>query len=141
LNWKNGSARKIKKNIPEMVLSFCRKGMANQHRRDEWLREMESRQHNVVFPNTVENEARFWRNVDKQPYRTSTKIGLAILAIFVFGFLIRILVATHKEGVFWRFVLGMLLFCGPTFAVIAWATRRNLRNIEDSKRSRRMRNH
>ena len=31
--------------------------------RDEWLRDVYARQRNVVFPDTVQNEARFWRNI------------------------------------------------------------------------------
>jgi hypothetical protein len=51
--------------------------MGDHHKRDEWLQDIEARQRNVVFPDTVQNEARFWRNVGKQPFTTSTKVGLA----------------------------------------------------------------
>ena len=107
--------------------------MADQHKRDEWLQDIEDRQRSVVFPNTVENEARFWRNLGTTPSSTVTKIGLAVLAIFVFGFASTILIATYAAGVLWFFLLGMLLFCGSLFGAIAWATRRNLQRLESSR--------
>jgi hypothetical protein len=108
--------------------------MASHHKRDEWLQDIDARQRNVVFPNTVENETRFWRNLGTGPSKTSTKLGLAVLAIFVFGFAAVILVATYKAGAFWSFILAMLLWCGPIFGAIAWATRKSLRDIEKARR-------
>jgi hypothetical protein len=100
------------------------RGMGDHRKRDEWLQDIEARQRNVVLPDTVQNEARFWRNIGKQP-STSTKVGLALLAILGWGLFAVILVATFQEGFTWKFVLGMLLFWGPIFAAIAWATRRS----------------
>jgi len=37
--------------------------MSKSRKREEWLRDIEKRQRNVVFPDTVNNEARFWRNI------------------------------------------------------------------------------
>ncbi len=107
--------------------------MNNNRERDQWLQDVEARQRNVVFPNTVQNEARFWRNLSKQPFTTSTKVGLGILGLFVYGFLITILVAAFRAGVGWRLAVGMILFCGPLFGAITWATRRSLRNIENAR--------
>ena len=109
--------------------------MHGKHKgREEWLRDVETRQHNVVFPDTVQNEARFWRNLG--PSSTSAKVGLAVLAIFVLVSAAIILVATYAGGVLWEFVLAMILFCGSIFGAIAWATRRSLRNIENARRKR-----
>jgi hypothetical protein len=113
--------------------------MARYPNRDQWTRDVEARQRNVVFPNTVENETRFWRNLGTGPPRTSTRLGLAVLAIFVFSLSAVILVATYKAGVFWWFLLAMLLLCGPIFAAIAWATRRSLRDIEKSRHAPKLR--
>jgi protein-S-isoprenylcysteine O-methyltransferase Ste14 len=113
--------------------------MPNQHKRDDWLQDIQARQRNIVFPDTVENETRFWRNLGTGPSKTSTKIGLAVLAIFVFGFAAAILVATHQAGVTWLFVLAMLLLCGPIFGAIAWATRKSLRDIEKARRDPKLR--
>jgi hypothetical protein len=108
--------------------------MAKQHKRDEWMQDIDARQRNVVFPNTVENETRFWRNLGTGPSKTSTKLGLAVLGIFVFSFAAVILVATYKAGALWSFILAMLLLCGPIFGAIAWATRKSLRDIEKARR-------
>jgi uncharacterized membrane protein YgdD (TMEM256/DUF423 family) len=83
-----------------------------------------ARQRNIVFPNTLENEARFWRNIGTGPSQLSRKVGLAVLGIFVLGFAMVLLVATYERGVLWTFILGMVLFCGSIFGIIVWATRK-----------------
>jgi hypothetical protein len=108
--------------------------MGDHQKRDQWLQDIDARQRNVVFPDTVQNEARFWRNLGKGPSSTSARSGLVVLAIFVFVWAAIILVATYKVGVIWEFGLGMLLFCGSLFGAIAWATRRSLRNIQNARR-------
>ncbi|MFZ0135934.1 MAG: hypothetical protein WAK89_02675 [Candidatus Sulfotelmatobacter sp.] len=113
--------------------------MATQHERDEWLRDVEARQRTIVFPNTVENETRFWRNLGTGPSNTATRVGLAVLAIFVFGLAAAILAASYQAGAMWSFLLGMLLFCGSLFGAIAWATRRSLREIENHRQNPRRR--
>jgi succinate-acetate transporter protein len=110
--------------------------MANNHKRDQWLRDIEARQRNVVFPDTVQNETRFWHNISKRPLNTSSKIGLAFLALLGWGIFTRLFFATIQAGVTWLFVLGMLLVWGPIFGVIAWATRHSLRNIHNARRGR-----
>jgi hypothetical protein len=107
--------------------------MGSHHKQDRWLQDIEARQRNIVFPNTVENETRFWRNLGTGPSKTSTKLGLAVLALFVFGFGGVILVASYQAGTMWSFLLAMLLFCGSLFGAIAWATRRSLRNIQNGR--------
>jgi len=107
-----------------------------QKQREEWLHDVEARQRNVVFPDTVQNEGRFWRNLGKGPSSTSAKAGLVVLTIFVFVWAAVILVATYTGGVMWEFGLALLLLCGPIFGAIAWATRRSLRNIQNARRKR-----
>ncbi len=115
--------------------------MGNQHKRDQWMQDVEARQRNIVFPDTVENETRFWRNLGTTPSNLAAKLGLAVLAIFVFGWIAFILFAAHQGGVTWPFLLAMLLFCGPIFGAIAWATRKSLRDIEKARRDPKMRKH
>src|SRR5580700_5979236 len=103
--------------------------MTKQQKREQWLQDIEARQRNIVFPNTVENETRFWRNLGTGPSNIFTKLGLAVLAIFVFGLATVILVASYQAGAMWSFLLAMLVFCGSLFGAIAWATRRSLRQI------------
>ena len=101
---------------------------------NEWLQDAKERQRNVVFPDSVRNETRFWRNLGKQPFTTNTKIGLAVLTCMGWGFLAKILVASFHEGVLWALVLGFILLWGPIFGVIAWSARRSLRNLENARR-------
>jgi hypothetical protein len=110
--------------------------MKDHQNKDRWVDDIDARQRNVIFPDTLQNEARFWRNLGTTPSKTSTKVGLAILAIFVFGFAAVILVAVVQGGAIWSFILGMALFCGSIFGTIAWATRRSLRNIQKARRKR-----
>jgi hypothetical protein len=83
-----------------------------QKQREEWLRDVEARQHNIVFPDTVQNEARFWRNLGKYPSSTPAKVGLVVLAVFVFIWAAIFLVASYGGGILWEFLFGMILFCG-----------------------------
>src|SRR5262249_46570361 len=57
----------------------------NKPSRDEWMREVELSQRNTVFPDTVSNEARFWRNIisGKQP----VSAALVVFAVLVCGIL------------------------------------------------------
>ena len=111
--------------------------MEGNHKHDRWLQDIEARQRNIVFPDTVQNETRFWRNLSKRPLNTSSKIGLALLAMLGWGVFASLLFAAVQEGVTWTFVLGMLLFFGPIFGLIGWATRRTLRNIHNARRRQR----
>ena len=111
--------------------------MSNQHEHERWLQDIEARQRNYVFPDTVRNEARFWRNLTEVPWTTSTKIGMAVLAVFVGAFGIRLLVAVVQGHHALPLALGMILIWGPIFGAIAWATKRTLRRIEDGRRNHR----
>ena len=115
--------------------------MSNHHKEDQWLQDIRARQRNIVFPDTVQNEARFWRNLGKQPFNASTHVGLALMAILGWGTVAVVLVAGFHEGVIWRIALGMLLLWGPIFAAIAWATRRSLRSVENARRDPGKRKH
>jgi len=56
-------------------------------------------------------EVRFWRNLGKRGWTTTSKIGLVVLGIFVFGVLATILLAVLSQGATaaWVLVLAMLL--------------------------------
>ena len=57
--------------------------MARERKREEWLQDIQARQRNTVFPDTVNNEARFWRNLieGKQRLTAVQKIGVALLGL------------------------------------------------------------
>ena len=75
--------------------------MAEQHQHDRWMQDIEDRQRNVVFPDTVENETRFWRNLGNSRWTIPTKIGTAIPVVFVCGGLTIFLRAALQEHGGW----------------------------------------
>jgi hypothetical protein len=84
----------------------------------EWFRDIEARQHNVVFPDTAENEGRFWRNLytGKQKPTVTQSIGIVIMAIMVLA----LVFITRYAVIQWAFALGVL---GAFMLLIKWATR------------------
>jgi hypothetical protein len=63
----------------------CQNSYSMQGKREEWLRDVEARQRNIVSPDTAQNEARFWRNLlsGKEPLTIVQRVGLGILAFAV----------------------------------------------------------
>lgn len=88
--------------------------MPKHNKLEQWLRDIDDRQRNVVFPATVQNEARFWRNLKDVPWKPSTKAGMAILGLSVVVWTGAILVALFQAGIGTAiaFGLGMILFVG-----------------------------
>jgi hypothetical protein len=111
--------------------------MGDRKQHQQWMQDVEDRQRNVVFPQTLANETRLWRNVLSGEATALTWAGLAVFGTFVFGFLIYILKVFNDSGGVLHGVLVTVLIFGPMFGVIAWATRRNLRKIESSRHKSR----
>jgi hypothetical protein len=108
--------------------------------RDRWMRDIQSRQRNIVFPDTTQNEARFWRNLGNPAFNTPAKIGLGVFAAWVLGILI-VVVAELRLDNSWAqhlasVVLGLLFVFGPIFGAIAWATNRALRRVGITRKRR-----
>jgi hypothetical protein len=101
---------------------------------EEFLQDLNSRQRNVVFPDTTRNEARFWKNIGNPAFNTPAKVGLILLGAWAFGLVAFFVYEVTREnnGVeqLARFALNYVLFFGPIFAVIAWATHRALRKAQ-----------
>jgi hypothetical protein len=59
--------------------------MSRRKTRDEWLQDIQARQRNIVFPDTANNEARFWRNLMDGAQRLTVvqRIGIALMALAV----------------------------------------------------------
>jgi hypothetical protein len=57
--------------------------MGKHGNKDEWLRDVDARQRNIVFPDTANNEARFWRNIINGNARLSTTQKIGILLVFL----------------------------------------------------------
>jgi hypothetical protein len=101
--------------------------------REQWLQDVQDRQRNIVFPQMLANETRLWRNIGRRPATALTWIGLAILGLSVLGFMGYLLVIWIQAGTFWAEVLTILMIFGPIFGLIAWAARRSLRSLENSR--------
>jgi hypothetical protein len=98
------------------------------------MQDIHNRQRSVVFPETVENEARFWRNLRKAPWKTSAVIGLSLLAAWVVGWLVFITTAVGGRGIAVLFA-ELLIICGPIFLGLAWAVQRTLKKIGKNRNS------
>ena len=57
------------------------------HEREQWEREFQERGRNIVFPDTVNNERRFWNHVvsGKQRLTAIQIVGLCLIAVTLFA--------------------------------------------------------
>jgi hypothetical protein len=108
--------------------------LSKRKTQDGWMQDVQARQHNVVFPDTVNNEARFWRNIyeGRQRLTTVQRIGL-----FIFVFAMGVLVFgsipftanfswTRLLNAFlgWLIAFGILAFILLAFRVSQWFQRK-----------------
>jgi hypothetical protein len=66
--------------------------MSKRKTQDDWLRDVSSRQRNLVFPDTARNEAQFWRNLieGRRQLTAAQRVGIGIMsaaAIAIFFFI------------------------------------------------------
>jgi hypothetical protein len=108
--------------------------MGNRRDRAQWMQDIDNRQRNVVFPDTVQNEARFWRNLGNTPWKTSTKIGISLIAVFIGAWITFLAATALREGVV-PILVALVLVWGPIFSGLAWAVRRNLKKIEKNRKN------
>jgi hypothetical protein len=60
--------------------------MNREHEREKWLQDIHARQRNFVFPDTVQNEGRFFRNLVNSPAPNfGARVGFALLVAYVVG--------------------------------------------------------
>ena len=114
--------------------------------REEWEQDVSARQQNVVFPDTVRNEGRLWRNLksEKQKLTIVQAIGIALILLVcasIFwsdasmrfrhaasGSIINRLVAAFG---WWVIILGLF---GLFFVLLRWRVRRAL--LSEQRRDR-----
>lgn len=78
---------------------------------EQWMRDIELRQRNIVFPDTANNQARLWRNVidGHQGLTTVQWIGLFVIYVPSIVALIAILFPDIADGFsFRRFLSGVM---------------------------------
>lgn len=110
-------------------------------RREAWQQDINARQRNVVFPDTVQNEGRFWRNLasEKQKLTIGQAVGVALIFLTLAGFAWREAVRTFRFGtsgpLFDRLVATLASFgsyaillglFGALFLLLRWRVRRAL---------------
>jgi hypothetical protein len=111
--------------------------MNQRKQREQWMQDVRDRQKNTDFPQTLANETRLWRILGTSKPTAMTWAGLAVLAIFALGSIGFLIYSWTREGILLAAVLCILLLFGPIFWAIAWATRRSLRNLENSRHKSR----
>ena len=87
--------------------------MSRRQTKDEWLHDIHARQRNLVFPDTANNEARFWRNIinGKQRLTAIQIIGLCVFGagVAAMAFYITFLRDVPTAGISWQnFVAGII---------------------------------
>jgi hypothetical protein len=85
--------------------------------KDDWLRDINARQRNVVFPDTVQNEGRFWRNIwsGKQTPSFSQWVGILIMLAGVVG--LGIAIWPRGDGIWWQKVINA--YAAPAVLTVA----------------------
>jgi hypothetical protein len=92
-----------------------------KHGKDDWLRDIDARQRNLVFPDTVQNEGRFWRNrwSGKESLTFSQWIGILLMLATMVGCLATLW--PRGEGLWWQKLIdGYAIFFALTVAFIAF---------------------
>ena len=87
------------------------------HEREDWLRDVDARQRNIVFPDTAHNEARFWRNIYESKGRLTTiqRIGVGVWALAIVALVLITIFVWHIGLLNWIF--GGVLLLGFLFLI------------------------
>jgi hypothetical protein len=111
--------------------------------KDEWLRDIDARQRNIVFPDTVQNKGRFWRNLyhGKEPLNTAQWIGVILLylsAALSLGFFVYMLWPRY-EAPWWRklipaYGVPAIIFIAVVLFVV-WGNRKARRSSQSHHKS------
>jgi len=104
--------------------------MTKYTERDQWLQDIDRRQRNLVFPDTLQNETRFWRNLGNSSWTTSTKIGMVVLALFVIGWMSAFVRAGFEDHRVWLAFALLVPVGGSFLGLLGWASRRALKDIK-----------
>jgi hypothetical protein len=121
--------------------------MSSDKKRDHWLQGIKNRQRNVVFPDTVRNEAEFWRNLIRGKLNRIQQVAVVIFLVYIIGTIAFITIAPFSklkgpilgrvlEGLsFWLAdALLVLVIFGPLFALLVWGTRRRGKHGRGTKK-------
>jgi len=112
----------------------------NKRSPNEFLRDIEMRQRNVVYPDTLRNETRGWRNLitSKEPLSVLQVVGLLLLhsavlsVLFLMGYAAIEQFHSTSGSVLNRIVAALgpwviiVFLCGAVFLLLRWRIRRAL---------------
>ena len=113
--------------------------------REEWQQDIKTRQRNIVFPDTAQNEASLWRNLitGKQKLTTVQAVGVALIFLPLVGIVWREAVRRYTFGTsgpvldrvlatlayFGSKAILLALF-GILFLILRWRIRRALLSVK-----------
>jgi fatty acid desaturase len=113
--------------------------MEYRDKRDEWLRRVDADKRKAVFPHTANQDIERLQRLKYPPLTVWAKIIYTFLVLCLLALVFKF----YREGQLLTVMvlLGVtaVLFLGPIFALIAWSTHKNLREIRDLKRHHRIR--
>src|SRR6185437_5785428 len=115
--------------------------MSLESERERWLEDLEQRQRNIVFPDTVNNEARFWRGLrDSKRYTVVQWLGITVMGLALLG-TIGSAFRDSGSGFSWPHSIWMFsmllagaLFFGVFFLAMSWSIRRDARLHDKASR-------
>jgi hypothetical protein len=95
----------------------------NKTSRDKWMREVELSQPNPVLPDTVSNQARFWRDIisGKQHF-SAVHIVVFVLVCGILATPVWEILKAMTSFFGWLFLAG----CGALFLLLRWRVRKAL---------------
>jgi len=114
--------------------------------REEWEQDINARQRNVVFPDTVQNEGRLWRNLLNRGQKLTLVqgIGIAMLFLLCAGILLSDAYSRFRYASsgsiserlvaafgWWVIIFGLF---GLFFLLLRWRVRRAL--LSEQRRDR-----
>ena len=104
---------------------------------EEFQNDVQARQRNIVFPDTVQNEARGWRNLARAGRLTITQmIGVALIFLLTLAIILDDAATRFRNAASGSFFDRLLVavgdwvillpVCGVAFLLLRWRVRRAL---------------
>jgi hypothetical protein len=90
------------------------------------------RQRNIVFPDTVRNEARFWRNIATHHLTPVQVIGVAVMGLAMLLPLWFIIKCLASSPIYWL----VLTLYGILFLLLRWRVRKALGDVERQRQAK-----
>jgi len=100
------------------VMDSCSVVMARKH--ENWMRDVTERQRNIVFPDTVSNEGRFWRNLllGKEHLNAVQVAGVVILVIWAVALAISLTLGDNPSSSWWHNIFSALIRWTVALAIL-----------------------